>query len=505
MGLATDWRPTVAERPGRWSSVHVRTTVAAVLVVGVAFAVASVALVLFVEVSLTSQVRTLAEARAHEVAGSLDPGVADAEEEFVQVLGAAGEVIAASANVEGIGALAELDPGREGRLAEVPGKEGPFLVVAVPAEGGLTVLAGRGLDDVTEARNVVIAGLMVGVPLLVALVGLVTWTIVGRALRPVESMREEVERISLRALDRRLPEPGGGDEIGRLAVTLNRMLGRLEDAQTRQRRFVADASHELRSPVAAIRQHAEVAQAHPARTDVAHLTDVVLEEDARLQALVEDLLLLTRLDEGAGQRSTEQVDLDDLALAEAARLRAADGPDIDTRGVAAARVRGSRAQLERIVRNLGDNAVRHARSSVSIGLAASDGLVVLTVDDDGPGIDPRDRERAFERFVRLDEGRARDAGGAGLGLAIVREIVGAHGGEVALNDSPLGGLRAEVHLPAEGEAGAVQRGVRRGVASWGVDEQEDRDVQEGEVRVDRGGSPRRGDGRRRCRGGDGRR
>lgn len=448
MAPGTGWWTTVGEPHGWSSSVRVRTTLAAVLVVGVALVVASVALVLFVEASLTSQVRSLAQARARQVAGSLETTVGDPEEEFVQVVGPDGEVVTASANVEGLAVLAVLEPGTEMHLDDVPNEEGPFLVVVEPASGGRTVLVGRGLDDVTEARNAVIAGLLIGVPLLTALVGAVTWAIVGRALRPVESMREEVERISSRALDRRLPEPGSDDEIGRLATTLNRMLGRLDDAQSRQRRFVADASHELRSPVAAIRQHAEVAREHPEDADMAHLVEVVLEEDARLETLVDDLLLLTRFDEGAAAIRTEEVDLDDLALAEAARLRAPGGLEVDTRGVAAARVRGSRPELERVVRNLGDNAARHARGVVEVGLAWRDGIAVLTVDDDGPGIAPDDRERAFERFVRLDEGRARGAGGAGLGLAIVREIVRAHGGEVALAPSPLGGLRAEVRLPS---------------------------------------------------------
>lgn len=429
--------------------MRVRTTLAAVFAVSVALVVASAALVVFVEASLTSQVRSLAWARAREVAGSLEPAtVEDPEEEFVQVIGSDGEVVAASPSVEGLGVVVSVDPGSEARIDEVPDHEGPFLVVAESASGGLTVLVGRGLDDVTEARNAVIGGLVIGVPLLTALVGAVTWALVGRALRPVESMREEVERISSRALDRRLPEPDSGDEIGRLATTLNRMLGRLDDAQSRQRRFVADASHELRSPVAAIRQHAEVAREHPDDADVAHLVEVVLEEDARLETLVDDLLLLTRFDEGAAATRAEEVDLDDLALAEAARLRALGGLDVDTRGVAAARVLGSRPELERMVRNLGDNAARHARGVVEVGLSRRDGSAVLTVDDDGPGIAPGDRERAFERFVRLDEGRARGAGGTGLGLAIVREIVRAHEGEVILAASALGGLRVEVRLPA---------------------------------------------------------
>lgn len=446
---ATDWRTTVAESRRR-SGVRVRTTLVAVLVVGAALIVAAVALVRMVQASLTADVRAIASARAGEVAAdpaSVDAG--DAEEDFVQVVDPRGEVVAASSNLKGAPALALPAPGSDATVDEVPFEEGPFLVVAVAGSDDTVVVAGRSLDDVADARTTLIAGLAVGVPLLTCVVGVVTWLLVGRALRPVEAMREEVERISAREMDRRLPLPAGDDEIARLAVTMNRMLERLEDAQHRQRRFVADASHELRSPLASIRQHVEVAREHPERTDLSHLTEVVLEEDARLQALVDDLLLLTRLDEGVRPRREEQVDLDDLALAEAERLRTGV-LEVDTSGIEAARVMGNRVQLGRVLRNLGDNADRHARTRIAISTLTRGGVTLVRVDDDGPGIAEDDRERAFERFVRLDEGRSRDAGGSGLGLPIVREIVRAHGGEVLLTEGPLGGLRAEVHLPTAG-------------------------------------------------------
>lgn len=429
------------------AGVRARTTLVAVLVVGAALAAAAASLAASVESSLTSDVRAKANLRAAEVAtdaGSIDDG--DPEEDFVQVLGADGAILASSTNVRGAPALTALLPGSEAVIDQVPFEDGPFLVVAVAGTNGDVIVAGRSLDDVAEARNSVIAGLAIGVPLLTGLVGIVTWLLVGRALRPVEVMRAEVERISAQALGRRLPVPATDDEVARLAVTLNRMLGRLEDAQLRQRRFVADASHELRSPVAAIRQHVEVARQHPSRIDLGRLTEVVLEEDERLQTLVDDLLLLTQLDEGSGSTRSDAVDLDDLALAEAERLRS--GPhSIDTRGIGPARVTGSRHQLDRAIRNLGDNAARHARSRIAVWTAEADGIAIVRFDDDGPGIAVDDRERVFERFVRLDEGRSRDAGGAGLGLAIVREVVRAHGGEVVLETAPIGGVRVEVRIP----------------------------------------------------------
>jgi signal transduction histidine kinase len=284
-----------------------------------------------------------------------------------------------------------------------------------------------------------------------SMVAATTWKVVGRTLAPVEAIRGEVDEISADELHRRVPDPPGDDEITRLARTMNRMLGRLEDAQARQRRFISDASHELRSPVASIRQHAEVALAHPDAVTAAELAETVLAEDLRVQDLVDDLLLLARADEHTLHLRRRPVDLDDLVFEEARRLREVTDLAVDTAAVSAGRVEGDIAGLRRVLRNLGDNAARHARSRISFSLAERDGSVVLVVDDDGPGIPEGDRERVLERFVRLDDGRARDEGGSGLGLAIVSELTRAHGGTVSLADSPLGGARVEVRLPGMAE------------------------------------------------------
>jgi signal transduction histidine kinase len=227
---------------------------------------------------------------------------------------------------------------------------------------------------------------------------------------------------------------------------MNRMLDRLERAHVRERRFVADASHELRSPIAAIRQHAEVALAHPELAD--GLPSVAHAESLRMQSLVDDLLLLAQADEDRAELRRRPVDVDDLVLAEAHRLREAGTTDVDTRGVSAARVHGDPAALRRVLRNLVDNAVRHARRRVGLSLGERDGWAVLHVDDDGPGVPVADRSRVFERFVRLDDARPNtDGGTGGLGLAIVAEVVAAHGGAVELGDAPSGGARVTVRLP----------------------------------------------------------
>jgi len=422
---------------------------------------ASVAMLAYVQQTLTAQVGDEAQLRARELAdrpASIADGtsidVSGAKEEFVQVL-ADGRVIASSTNVAGMPALASMRPGEEVVVDAVPFTDGPFVVHAVDAatpRGSRTVVVGLNIDDVIEARHVVTVALLIGVPVLLALVAALTWWLVGRTLRPVEDVRLEVERISSRELHRRVPVPAVDDEVSRLASTMNRMLERLERGQRRQRRFVSDASHELRSPVASIRQHAEVARQHPEGTDVAELAEVVLAEDERLQHLVEDLLLLARLDEHAEPAGVE-VDLDDIVMMEAERLRAGTSAIVDMHEVGAGRVIGDRANLTRLVRNLMDNAARYAKARISVGLAELDGHVTLSVQDDGPGIPKEERDRAFERFVRLDDARSRGTGGAGVGLAIVREVAAAHGASVTATESALGGLRVDVRLPSADRTG----------------------------------------------------
>ncbi|MDX3224447.1 HAMP domain-containing sensor histidine kinase [Streptomyces sp. ME19-01-6] len=288
---------------------------------------------------------------------------------------------------------------------------------------------------------------------LVLFVAALTWLLVGRALRPVAAIREEFTEITERDLHRRVPVPKARDEISRLARTMNATLDRLHQAMTRQRQFVADASHELRSPIAAVRTQLELALARPSRTDWPTAAHKALQDTERLQAVASDLLLLARLDaQEAPPRSP--VDLAALA-AEEVRLHpgtvvaCADASGEDAGQAAAAVVHGSRVQLSRLLTNLTDNARRHARTTVSIGVAVRDGRVELSVDDDGPGIPEPDRERVFERFTRLDDARARQDGGTGLGLAIAKDIAHAHGGTLTLHTSPRGGARVLLRLPCQ--------------------------------------------------------
>lgn len=447
----------MAEPRRRVGSVRVRTTVGATAVAGVALLAGSILMVVLLRGTLTTEVNRTVLLRAAEVVTVLSSSVevpvvlpvAADDEQVIQVLDADGTVVAASANVAGLPPVVLLQPGGRARV-DVPIDEDPFLAIATAAprpDGDFIVLVARSLDDVNESAAVVTRLLALGLPALLAVVAFTTWRVVGRALAPVEAIRAEVDEISGTGLHRRVPGPGGGDEIARLAETMNRMLGRLEDAHMRQRRFVSDASHELRSPVASIRQHAEVALAHPGRTTVSALAQTVLAEDLRVQRLAEDLLLLARADERTLAGGKAAVDLDDLVFDEARRLRDTTPLQIDTAEVSAGRVRGDAEQLRRLLRNLGDNAARHARARVAISLAEHHDAVLLCVDDDGAGIPVEQRRRIFERFVRLDEARARDYGGAGLGLAIVDAVTAAHGGTVAATSGAHGGTRFEVRLP----------------------------------------------------------
>ena len=405
---------------------------------------------------MVDEVTEAAGKQAAEVVGQLESGrppvleEAGSDEQMVQVMTPAGAVVASSSNVAGQPAVARLAPGQSAQVI-TPLDNDAFIAVAQSAQtanGQRIVLVARALVDVLDTTKAITRLLIIGLPVMVVVVALATWFAVGRALAPVEAIRREVDKISAAQLNRRVPQPKAHDEIGRLAATMNRMLERLEGARNSQRRFVSDASHELRSPITTIRQHAEVTLAHPDRMTAQELADVVLAEQQRMQSLVEDLLLLARADEHV-PLSREPVDLDDLAFEEGHRLRSTTSKRVDTSGVGVARVQGDADALRRVVRNLGENAARHASSRADIALADLGHDVVLTVDDDGPGIPESERERVLQRFVRLDEARSRDDGGSGLGLSIVDEVVRAHGGSMSITQSPLGGARIQVTLPAD--------------------------------------------------------
>ncbi|WP_293041208.1 ATP-binding protein [Mycobacterium sp.] len=314
------------------------------------------------------------------------------------------------------------------------------------ASGVYTVIVGGGSEAVEGIAWKVALRLLCGAPIIVAVAATVTYWLVRRSLKSVDAIRAQVAEISTSDLAERVPVPESHDEIAALAVTMNDMLSRLEAGHRAQQRFVGDASHELRSPITTIISGLQVAEAHPDLLDAELAVNTLLPEAQRMHALIEDLLLLARADEQTLLRRKEQVTLDDLAQAEAARAQREAHCVIhtDTRPVC---VDADPVAMSRMIRNLVENAVRHAVSYVAIGVSSQQGMAIITVSDDGAGIAATERARVFERFVRLDSDRARSGGGAGLGLAIVAEVVAAHGGTVTIDDRPGGGTALTVTLP----------------------------------------------------------
>ncbi len=342
---------------------------------------------------------------------------------------------------------------RRGVTQEVPGSRigisDELRIVGTTAGSAndrRTVLVAVSSTEASRSLRVVVLVLIIVVPLLIAAFGVVCWFLVGAALRPVAALRRGVGAITEAGTGSRLPVPATRDEVARLAETLNDMLDRLAAGGARQRAFVADAAHELRSPLTSIRTQLEVARAHPQAADWDETSEGALADLERLSRLVDDLLLLARLDdERRPSRRVGPVDLRALVAAAAARpgsrvdVQLIDSPDeVFTQADGDA--------LARVLENLLSNAERYARSCVTVEVGHDGPWALLTISDDGPGIPAADRARVFERFARLDASRSQDSGGSGLGLAIVRELVQSLGGSVHLEDAEPG-LRAVVRLP----------------------------------------------------------
>lgn len=435
----------------RTLSVRTRITLIAVGAVAVLFGIGAFGTVWMLDRVLTDQIASQLDDDIDAIGDEVeDRGARAVEQRDDDVLVAVHTAAGVYLNDDDAGELPTPDSLIRGAFEIVVDGE-PMLVLAEDTDESVIVIA-RSSEHVGDAVRAASAVLAVAALLGVALIGVVVWLVAGRALGPVERMRRQVLQIGSNSLDQRVTQTGRGDEFDRLAGTMNHMLDRVEDGYRARQRFVSDASHELRSPLATMRQYAELTRGQADTASSEELADVVLSEGARMQDIVDGLLLLARLDEGAARSSVAaDVDLDDLALLEASRIRGLDIAAVDGTRIAPARLLGVERLLARAVRNLVDNAVRHARGTVALSTGIEQGYAVLRVDDDGPGIAEADRERVFERFTRLDEARSRDAGGSGLGLAIVREIARSQRGDVRIDTSPLGGARFTLFFPAVAE------------------------------------------------------
>ncbi|MEU1677121.1 HAMP domain-containing sensor histidine kinase [Streptomyces roseifaciens] len=472
---------TAARRPRLPRTLRGRCAAAAALAMAVVLGVGGTWLYTVLRANLLDTTTGRTELAAREVAAQADAGELPAllasprtGVDVVLVLDAHGAVVATTRpSAEALAReVAPLRPeaGHDaahrilsGGLA-AGGDRGDVVVVraaAPPGPGGERqeryVYALTVLNDVDGATHAIAVGLLAGAPPLIGLAAAIAWAVTGAALRPVTTIRTELAAVTASALDRRVPVPAAGDEVAQLARTVNATLDRLELAVGRQRQFVADASHELRNPVAAVRSRLEVALAAPGGPSPEGVR-AALEDTVRLQHVAADLLLLARFDARAPMAAGEPADLALLAAEEAARRPAPRVP-LTVRAAAPVPLRGRTGQLERLLANLVDNALRHAASRVVItaSLDGAAGRAVLEVADDGPGIPEEERKRVFERFVRLDAARARESGGSGLGLAIAREIVRAHGG--GLDVAPGGtGARLVAWFPLSGGAPPEQSG-----------------------------------------------
>jgi signal transduction histidine kinase len=426
------------------SSLRLRLTVAGMVLAAAIFTVGGTIMIIFYHRSLTDSVRRTVAQTAGEVAAQITssgrmpdpipmpvaPGVPR-----VQILDDRDHVISGDPASAARPAMFRLAPGLTRQQAVVrrpslldASSAAVSAVRAATPRGPVTVVAVLSLDPAgTRTRQAAefTAGLS-AVALVV--VGAVAWLTAGRTLRPVERMRRQATAITASGdLSGRLADPGAV-ELARLSGTLNEMLDSLERSVDRQRRFVADAAHELRTPLAGMTAALEVAQRHPDTGET--LVNDLLVGHNRLGRLVNDLLVLAALD-GRAPRRAEPVDLAGV-VTDCSRRRVPEGVSLRLGHLARVFVLGDESQLSRVVSNLVDNALRYASSVVELSVRAERGQAVVTVADDGPGIPVADTKRIWERFVRLGDDRSRASGGSGLGLAMVRELTAAHGGTVSV-------------------------------------------------------------------------
>ncbi len=429
--------------------VRARVTFAAAGVLAIIMTFGAFALVALVHQSLISSLDASALTRARDVSALLMSSPAQPTlptpvdgNSLVQVVNQTNTVTSASVNVVGEPPILSRSPSAIHdtfvTLQTLPiGNESQSFRVAIhPATlpgGPGWVYVATSLAQVDTATSALSWSLAAAVPIFIAIIAVTIRSAVGRSLRPIESIRRQAAAIGTDP-SQRVPVPRSRDEVSRLAVTVNHMLDLLEASALKQKRFIGDASHELRSPLATLRAQVDVALNPLTQSDARTTLRSVQVQAVRMSSLIDDLLFLAHTDEGRQRDDLEVVDLDDIVIEEFHRMEGFGRIAVRLVDLHAVRTVGRRRDLARLVRNIGDNAVRHASSTVSISLTEMGGDAVITIANDGTPIPAGDRVRIFDRFTRLDPARARSAtagdSGSGLGLAIASEIAASHGGRI---------------------------------------------------------------------------
>ena len=437
----------------RRASIRLRTTLIAVMIVAAAFVTGATALVSVLQHQLITEIDTALRTRLDDLqtasAGGirLPASLPDTGDEgtVVQIVGDDGVVMTQSANIKDRIPLIASSPAgitQIRTIEQAPTSDAAAYRLAIrrvmSANREVDLVVGASLDPTRESVHALRSSLVLGIPLLLLLVGAVTWFAVRRVLAPVDSIRATMADISASDLGRRVPEPKGRDEISRLARTMNQTLDRLQAANDKQRAFVGDASHEFRTPLASLQAQLDVLLANPHQIDRPQVVRRLHEDARRLQHLAEDLLFLAVHDDRQRIPERALVDLDELLINAVEPIRARNAVQVDISRVEGGRVLGDASQLTRLIVNLLDNAEQHAVDQITVELHTTDATVEFIITDDGPGIPVFDRERIFERFTRLDAARQRQHGGVGLGLAIVKSIADAHTATITVADSNQG-------------------------------------------------------------------
>lgn len=442
-------------------SVRARLTISFVVVVAILLSISSGGLYYFLHTSFAAQAQSQVDSALSQAQSQL--ALSTTPTSKVQVLRPHGYVVlqltnaegtkvwAATSTISGAPVLARTSlnfaspNGLLPKIAftggdqDIAGQLSFPTVVVVNTDRGPGLLFGFVYGDtITRSNRILVVGILASAPLLLLFMSAMFWLGIGRALAPVRTIRRRADDIASSGLGGRIEVTPGRDEIARMAITVNEMLDRLEASATMQKEFISNASHELRSPLTTLLATLERAEANPEAENWKETSERLLRESRRLESTINDLFWLAKNDERHNVEKMVDVDLDDILFDEATRARSLSRIRVDVSHVQPTRVHGNASMLNRMVRNVVDNAMRYAKSSLTFACFSDGDDAVVLINDDGEGVDVATSDEFFRRFMRADAARTRDSGGTGLGLSIVQEICELHGGRAKFIDSPVG-------------------------------------------------------------------